>query len=80
MNRIEIQECNDIETLRRLCLAQRKQLAVVSEILVTESKWDISPERAIEQIRNYLVKHQYDLKLSNQLTADESVDESEGEE
>ena len=33
----------------------------VSEVCVDESKWDITCDKAIEQIRDYLIKHQYDL-------------------
>mgnify|MGYP001226938356 CR=1 FL=1 len=63
MNRIEIEQCNDIDKLKTLCIEQRKQLGVISEILVDESKWHISSEVAVQKIRDYLVKHQYDLKI-----------------
>ena len=65
MTRHEIQNCTDIEDLKELCLAQRRQLTIISEILVDESKKHITTKRAIEKIRDYLVKHQYDLKLKN---------------
>lgn len=63
MTRIEIEECNDIERLKELCINQRKQLGVIGEILVDESKMHITPNAAINKIRNYLVSHQYDLEL-----------------
>ena len=61
--RYQINECTDIEALRKLCLVQRKQLTYVGEVLVDESKWHCTAKDAIEQIRDYLVKHQYDLDV-----------------
>ena len=63
MNRIDIENCNDIEKLKALCIEQRKQLGVIGEILVDESKWHITSEIAVQKIRDYLVEHQYDLRL-----------------
>lgn len=63
MNRFEIENCNDIEALKQLCLAQRSQLNYIGNVLVRESKWEITAKEAIERIRNYMVKHQNDLKL-----------------
>ena len=63
MNRIEIEQCNDIDKLKALCIEQRKQLCVIGEILVDESKWHITSEIAVQKIRDYLVEHQYDLRL-----------------
>ncbi len=63
MNRIEIEQCNDIDKLKALCLEQRKQMNYIGELLVDVSKWHISPELAIEKMRNYLVKNQYNLKI-----------------
>lgn len=63
MNRLEIENCNDIEALKQLCLAQRSQLNYIGNVLVRESKWEITAKEAIERIRNYMVKHQHDLKL-----------------
>lgn len=60
VSRREIKNCNDIETLRKLCLIRGKQLAIISDILVDESKKDITTEYAINQIRDYLVNHQHD--------------------
>jgi len=63
MNRLEIEECEDIEKIKRLCIAQNEQLTVIGEILVSESKWHITSDEAIRKIRDYLVKHQSDIKL-----------------
>lgn len=66
MTRYEIQNCTNIEALKKLCLAQRSQLSVVSAILVDESKWHMTAEQAVTQIRDYLVAHQYDLDINLQ--------------
>lgn len=63
MTRVEIEQCNDIDKLKILCIEQRKQLGIIGEILVDESKWHISSDVAIQKIRDYLVEHQYDLKI-----------------
>ena len=63
MNRLEIKECEDIEELKRLCMAQNEQLTVIGEILVSESKWYITSDEVIKKIRDYLVKHQSDVEL-----------------
>ena len=63
MSRIEIEQCTDIDKLKALCLEQRKQLNYIGEVLVDVSKWHITPELAIEQIRDYLVKNQYNLRI-----------------
>jgi deoxyhypusine synthase len=63
MSRLEIEECKDIEELKRLCMAQNEQLSVIGEILVSESKWHITSDEAIKKIRDYLVKHQSDVEL-----------------
>lgn len=63
MNRLEIGECEDIEELKRLCMAQNEQLSVIGEILVSESKWYITSDEVIKKIRDYLVKHQSDVEL-----------------
>ena len=62
MIKSEIKKCGDIEKLRKICLEQWSQLFVVSEILVDESKMHITPEEAVEKIRDYLTTHQYDLE------------------
>ena len=54
---IDIENCNDIEKLREICLYQRSQLSIVSDILVEESKWHITPDVAIKRIRTYLVDY-----------------------
>lgn len=63
MNRLAIEECEDIEELKRLCIAQNEQLSVVGAFLVSESKWHITSDEAVRKIRDYLVKHQSDIKL-----------------
>ena len=63
MTKSEIKKCDDIEKLRKICLEQWSQLFVVSEILVDESKIHITPEEAVEKIRDYLTTHQYDLDM-----------------
>lgn len=72
MNRLEIEECEDIEELKRLCIAQNEQLSVVGAFLVSESKWHITSDTAVRQIRDYLVKHQNDVELKiNEESEDE---------
>ena len=63
MTRRDIINCTDIEKLKQICLAQRNQLNYVGEVLVDESKWEISAKDAITEIRNYLVEHQYDIEM-----------------
>ncbi len=63
MTKSEIKKCDDIEKLRNICLEQWSQLFVVGEILVDESKMHITSEEAVEKIRDYLTKHQYDLDM-----------------
>lgn len=63
MTRIDIMNCNDITKLKKLCIEQRKQLSMISEILVDESKWHIEAGEAVRKIRDYLTEHQYDLRL-----------------
>lgn len=72
MTRHEIQNCTDIEALKKLCLAQRSQLSVLSAILVDESKWHITAEQAVTQIRDYLVAHPHGLNINLQ-SNDESI-------
>ncbi len=63
MTRMDIENCNNIDKLKEICLAQRSQLSYIGEILVSESKWEMSPEVAIKKIRGYLTKHQHDVEL-----------------
>lgn len=63
MTRLEIEDCNNIEILKRLCIEQRKQLSYISEILISESKWNITSEMAIDKIRDYLVENQHKIKV-----------------
>lgn len=63
MTRLEIEKCNDIDELKRLCKEQHRQLSFVSETLVSESKMHITSKMAVENIRDYLFKHQWDLEI-----------------
>ena len=63
MTQYDIESCNDIDKLKQICLAQKRQLNIIGEILVDESKSHITSERAISKIRDYMVKSQYDIKL-----------------
>ena len=54
MNSIDIMECNDAETLKKIVLAQMHTLNMVGEVCVNESKMNYSSEIAIERIRTYL--------------------------
>ena len=54
MNRIEIEECNDIETLRRLCIRQHSAILRIGETLVDNSKSHLTDERTLVEIRNIL--------------------------
>jgi hypothetical protein len=55
-------ECNDLETLRKLCMIQGSQLAYIGEVLVDESKMHFTSNEAIQMIREYLVEHQHDME------------------
>lgn len=54
MNRIEIEECNDIETLKRLCIRQHSAILRIGETLVDNSKSHLTDERTLVEIRNIL--------------------------
>ncbi len=54
MNRIEIEECNDIETLRRLCIRQHSAILRIGETLVDNSKSHLTDERTLVEIREIL--------------------------
>lgn len=62
MNRVDIQNCKDSEKLQKLCLEMHNQLSVIGEILIQESKWEITGRDALYNIRQYLVNHQGDLE------------------
>ena len=68
MNRLEIENCNDIEALKQLCLAQRSQLNYIGNVLVRESKWEITAKEAIERIR----------KAYNEATKDKKIESFSG--
>ena len=63
MNRLDIEQCNDIDALKDLAIRQYKALSYISETLVDESKWHITSDKGIEDIRAYLQKH--NLEFSN---------------
>lgn len=54
MNRIEIEECNDIEALRRLCIRQHSAILRIGETLVDNSKSHLTDERTLVKIKNIL--------------------------
>lgn len=62
MTSIDIVECNDAETLKKIALAQRHILFTIGEICVTESKWEYTSEQAIEKIRSVLAYGQYEME------------------
>lgn len=66
MNRIEIEECNDIDKLKKLSIAQYKLLFYIGEVLVDESKQHLTPEDAIKKIRTYMTENQNYLNLDNE--------------
>lgn len=63
VHKMEIITCQDIDKLKELCINYRDQYAFVSAVLVDESKWHITPEQAIEKIRDYLVSNQGKLDI-----------------
>ena len=63
MTQYDIESCNDINKLKQICLAQKRQLNIIGGILVDESKSNIIPEKAISVIRDYMVKGQQDINL-----------------
>lgn len=62
MTRIDIIECNDAETLKKIALAQAHILFMIGEVCVSESKWHYTSEVAIEKIRRYLVQGQHEME------------------
>lgn len=56
MNRVDIDNCHDIEELKKLCHAYRHGISVISETLVDVSKGHISKGIAIEDIHIQLRK------------------------
>lgn len=61
MNRLEIEECNDIEALKKLAIAQYKALFFIGETIVENSKWHCDAVDAIKDIKDYLYEHQHEL-------------------
>jgi hypothetical protein len=62
MTSIDIMECNDAETLKKIALAQAHILFMIGEVCVSESKWHYTSEVAIEKIRSCLVKGQHEME------------------
>lgn len=54
MNRIDIEQCNDMDALKDLAIRQNKALSYIGEICVNVSKWHITSDKAIKKIREYL--------------------------
>lgn len=55
MNKLYIlEDCNDIEELRKECLRQRHILFLIGEYLVKESKQEMSCETTIKKIRQIM--------------------------
>lgn len=54
MNRIEIEECDDIETLRRLCIRQHSVILRIGETLVDNSKSHLTDKHTVIKIRDIL--------------------------
>lgn len=54
MNRIDIEQCNDMDALKDLAIKQYKALSYIGEICVDVSKWHITSDKAIKMIREYL--------------------------
>lgn len=59
MNRILIEECTDIDKLKSLCIRLYQQYFYTGEVLVSESKQEITADKAISKIRQYLRDNQY---------------------
>jgi hypothetical protein len=62
-NKYDIENCDNIEELKRLCLEYRKQLSVVSEYLIDVTKFHITTDEAVRKIREYLVENQSKLEV-----------------
>jgi len=52
---------NDIESLKKLAIAQYKALFFIDEVIVENSKWHIDDQHAVKDIKEYLYKHQHEL-------------------
>ena len=61
MNRLDIEQCNDIDTLKQLAIEQYKALSYIGETLVDVSKWHITSDEGIKQIRERLQKNNLEL-------------------
>ena len=61
MNKLDIEECNDICKLRDLCIEYYKTLFIISETCIDVSKWHISSDDGIRQIRNYLINNDHNV-------------------
>lgn len=58
MHRKEILECNDIEKLKKFALLENKIIFYIAETMTDVRSQRISKNEAIEDISDYLVKHQ----------------------
>ena len=61
MNILDIEQCNDIDALKQLAIGQYKALSYISETLVDVSKWHITSDEGIRQIRERLQKNNFEL-------------------
>ena len=63
MSIVDILECNNVETLKKICVAQRHILSVIGNICVSESKCHYTSDTAIEKIRDCLNRGQYEMEV-----------------
>lgn len=61
MNRIDIEQCSNIDALKQLAIGQYKALSYISETLVDVSKWHITSDEGIKLIRERLQKSNFEL-------------------
>ena len=62
MTKHDIENCNDVEKLKKLCLSQHSILFCIGETCTSESKKDISSEYAVDKIRRYLNRQENNLE------------------
>ena len=55
MTKREIQKCNDLDTLKSLAIEQYKTLFYIGETLVDVSKSNITADKGIDKIREYML-------------------------
>lgn len=61
MNRLDIEQCNDLDKLKELAIEQYKKLFYISETCVDVSKWHITSDEGIKQIRERLQRNNIEL-------------------